>query len=130
MDSIFTILIGVAVIIYGTIGLIRKQIELGIGGGRSGGRPLGIVALNGISGRIFSIACIIGGLLILVPRLYVSIGKQEDTLLLQGATGLGFATFIIGFLFACIIQLAMSFGSSTTQNKVGHEKSKNDLSNS
>lgn len=127
MDSPFIILLGIALTIYGVIGLIRKQISLGIGGGRlASSRPLGTVVLTGVSGRIFSTACMIGGLLILIPRLYVVIGKQDDTLFLQGATGVGLAICVIGFLFACIIQLAMSFGSTTTQNSISREETKND----
>lgn len=116
MVSIFKIVLGVALFAYGVSGIIRKRIELGIGGG-IGGRPLGTVVLTGISGLIFSIACIIGGILFFVPLGYAVITNQPtNTLLIQMSSGVGLAVAIIGFLFAAVIQLAMSFSSSQKEN--------------
>ena len=117
MDSIFKIGLGLFLFGYGTSGIIRKRIELGIGGGISGGRPLGTVVLTGIPGLIFSIACIIGGILLCVPLGYAFITNQPtNTLLIQMSSGIGLAVAIIGFFFAAVIQLALSFGSSKKEN--------------
>jgi len=117
MDPIFNIVVGFALLIYGIIGLLRKQIGLGIGGGM-GGRPLGTVNLTGVAGSIFSFACSFGGAFVLLPQLYVVIDNQNaDSLLMQIAAPIGLVIVLIGFVFACIVQLAMSFGSSVAKQK-------------
>lgn len=117
MASIFNILVGFVLLIYGIRGLLRKQIELGIGG-RASGRPIVTVALSGVAGSIFSIVCIVGGAFVLLPQLYRVIDNQNaDSLLMQTAAPIGLAIVIIGFVFACIVQLAMSFGGSVARQK-------------
>ncbi len=117
MDPIFNIIVGFALFLYGIRGPLRKQISLGIGG-RAISRPLATVALTNVSASIFSSACVIGGALVLLPRLYAVIdNKNADSLLMQIAAPLGLAIVIIGFVFACIVQLAMNFGSSVAKQK-------------
>lgn len=104
MEIAFKIGCGVALMLYGMWGLHRRQIGWSIG-------PLITTTITGIPGRLFSVACVLGGALLAVPLLFaLATGQPTNTLAIQIATHSGLPTVIVGFCFAIFVQLALDLG--------------------
>ena len=104
MDIAFRIVVGIALMAYGTWGLYRRQIGWSIG-------PLITTTITGIPGTIFSAACILGGGFLAVPlSVALLTGQPTNTLVIQLATHSGLPTVIVGLCFAILIQLALDLG--------------------
>ncbi|MBZ0299773.1 MAG: hypothetical protein K8J31_08540 [Anaerolineae bacterium] len=104
METALTILAGVALVLYGTCGLRRRQIGWSL-------EPIITTTLTGPPGLIFSAACILGGTVLALPLLVALLTQQPtDTLFIQVATNAGLPIAAIGFMLAIFVQLAIDLG--------------------
>ncbi len=111
MWTAFTIVVGIALAIYGLRGIHRRQIGFSIG-------PLLDILLTGTPGLIFSIACGLGGAVLAIPLLIALLTSQRtDTLVLQIATNSGLPIVGVGFVLAIFIQMAIDLGQFLGKRK-------------
>jgi hypothetical protein len=104
VTNALTILVGLALIVYGVRGLRRRQIGFSIG-------PLLTTLLTGAAGKVFSLACVLGGGVLALPLLIAILSQQPtDTLFLQIMTNSGLPIVGMGFALAIFIQMAIDLG--------------------
>lgn len=104
LEIAVTILAGLALIVYGAHGFYNRVIGWSIG-------PF-VTEITGVPGTVFSLSCMLGGLLLAIPLLVALLsGQATNTLLIQIATTAGLPVVIVGFIFAILVQLALDLGN-------------------
>lgn len=104
MENALTVIVGIGLVVYGIIGLRRKQIGWTI-------PALLTTTLTGPPGLIFGAACVLAGLVLALPLLLAMLTRQPtDSLLIQVATNAGLPIAGIGFMLAIFVQLAIDLG--------------------
>ena len=104
MEIAFKIIWGIVLIGYGARGLYRRQIGWTIG-------PLLTTTIVGLPGGLFSVACVLGGVLLAVPLGVALLTNQStDTLFIQVTTYIGMPVAIIGLMLAVFVQMAIDLG--------------------